>query len=80
MKKFTDNDINGLYKIINQILKNDFKNSYINGLKMGDIDQWDSLSNMNILLAIESKYKIRFTINEMSNINSFKKILEYFNK
>jgi len=80
MKKFTDNDIKGLYKIINQILKTDFKNSYINGLKMGDIDQWDSLSNMNILLAIESKYKIRFTINEMSNINSFKKILEYFNK
>jgi acyl carrier protein len=44
-------------------------------LKMGDLLEWDSLANMNILLSIEENYGIRFTIDEMEEINSIKKMI-----
>jgi acyl carrier protein len=34
-----------------------------------DIDEWDSLAQINILAAVESVFNIRFTADEMSSIS-----------
>lgn len=52
----------------------------IEGLKMGDIIQWDSLGNFNLLLAIEESFDIRFSMNEISEIKSLREIIEAVNR
>ena len=51
-----------------------------NKLKMGQVSRWDSLSHLNFLLNIEEQYKVKFTINEMSSLNSIKKIKKSLEK
>jgi len=47
----------------------------IEELKYEDFNEWDSLGNFNLLLAVEEFYNIRFTMEEMSNIRSVKELL-----
>lgn len=55
----------------------------IESLKMGDLIEWDSLGNFNLLLEIEQHYGIRFSIDEISEIKSInainKALAEYLN-
>ena len=44
-------------------------------LRIGDIQQWDSLANMNFLMSIEKNLDIRFTFDEMSELTSINIIL-----
>jgi acyl carrier protein len=46
----------------------------IDNLKMGDIDEWDSIGNFNLILAIEQKYGIRFNMEDLDNLKSVKEI------
>ena len=46
----------------------------IDDLKMGDIDEWDSIGNFNLILAIEQKYGIRFNMEDLDNLKSVKEI------
>jgi acyl carrier protein len=39
-------------------------------LRMGALDEWDSLGNLNLLLAIESEFSIRLTTEQLSSIDS----------
>ena len=59
---------------LRDILMQTFKNSTIpeeiKDLKMGDVDEWDSLGNFNLILAVESQYKIQFNMDELENLNS----------
>jgi acyl carrier protein len=48
----------------------------ISDIKSGDIEDWDSLGNFNLLLAFEEFYGIRFTMEEMTNIRSIQSIVE----
>ena len=41
---------------------------------MGDFDEWDSLGNFNLILAIEQNFKIQFKIEDMEKLNSIKEI------
>ena len=44
-------------------------------MKIGDIPEWDSLGNFNLLLAIEAELSIRFSLDDFSELKSFKQIL-----
>lgn len=35
-----------------------------------DIEEWDSLAHVNILAAVENAFNIRFTAEDMANIDS----------
>lgn len=35
-----------------------------------DIDAWDSLSHMNLVVALEMKYKIRFALGELQKLKN----------
>ena len=37
---------------------------------LGTIDEWDSMAQLSILLAIEQNYNIRFSVNELTNVTS----------
>tara|TARA_X000000950_G_scaffold278507_1_gene369606 strand:- start:137 stop:379 length:243 start_codon:yes stop_codon:yes gene_type:complete len=51
----------------------------IDDLKMGDIDEWDSIGNFNLILAIEQKYRIRFNMDDLENLKSVKEIKRLLN-
>ena len=63
---------------LEKILRETFKNSHIpldiSDLKMGDFDEWDSLGNFNLILAVEQHFQIQFDIDDLENINSVKAI------
>ena len=65
---------------IKNLLEKTFPNSKvpksIKNLKIGDLKDWDSLGNFNLLLSIEDFYNFKFELDEISNIQSIKKILE----
>lgn len=40
-----------------------------------DIDEWDSLSNIELIVAIEKKFKIKFTSNDIEKWNNIYDII-----
>tara|TARA_B100000963_G_C22463718_1_gene596903 strand:+ start:393 stop:620 length:228 start_codon:yes stop_codon:yes gene_type:complete len=62
-------------KVIKDILKIKSKNIDVNKLQIGTHKNWDSLANMQILMEIEKKLNIRFSVNDLGSLNSVKKIL-----
>ena len=64
---------------IKNLLLNTFTNAEVEGsiteLKIGDIEEWDSQGNLNLLLAIEEEFNIRFPMEEMSELKSIKQII-----
>ncbi|MBV5329888.1 MAG: acyl carrier protein [Chlorobium sp.] len=49
------------------------------GMTANDIDGWDSLSHVNLITAVEAKFKIRFTQKELltlKNIGDLNKTVE----
>ena len=63
---------------LRQILIETFINSSIpeniNNLKIGDLDEWDSLGNFNLILAIEQNFGIQFDFDQLENLNSIAEI------
>ncbi len=47
----------------------------ITNLKMNDFEEWDSLGNFTLLLAIEDQYNIKFDLAEMPDLNSVASIV-----
>tara|TARA_Y100001968_G_C19390946_1_gene735560 strand:+ start:1329 stop:1568 length:240 start_codon:yes stop_codon:yes gene_type:complete len=47
---------------------------------MSDIPEWDSLSHMSLIAAIEEKYTIRFTGDDIASMQSISQINEKINK
>lgn len=60
--------------VLREILQKTFKKSKIPdeilNLSMGDFEEWDSLGNFNLILAVESHYQIQFDMNELETLNS----------
>lgn len=68
---------------IRKILVNTFNNSSIpediTNLKMGDLDEWDSLGNFNLIMAVEQEYQIQFDIECIENMTSVSEIMKELN-
>tara|TARA_B000000460_G_scaffold66232_1_gene45331 strand:- start:245 stop:475 length:231 start_codon:yes stop_codon:yes gene_type:complete len=52
----------------------------IKNLQFGSFDSWDSLAHLNLLLLIEKKFKIKFSLEEMYKIKTVKEIIYAINK
>ena len=71
-------------KIIKECLEKIFpkekvKNN-IDDLKIGSFKNWDSLAHLNLLLLIEKKFKIKFSIEEMTSIKKMSQIIKKIKK
>ena len=52
----------------------------ITNLEYGNFKSWDSLAHLNLLLTIEKKFKIKFTLKEMYELRSVKEIIKLIEK
>jgi len=62
---------------LSEIIQKEIKQkkiSYSDGINK--TENWDSISNFNILLKIEEYFSIKFSTNEFNSLNNFKKIYE----
>ena len=66
---------------LRQILIDTFAKSNIpeniDDLKMGDFEEWDSIGNFNLILAVEQKYKVQFDMENLDKIKSIKDIKKF---
>ena len=44
---------------------------------MGDFEEWDSIGNFNLILAVEQKYKVQFEMENLDKIKSIKDIKKF---
>ena len=65
-------------KIINKILKINKKKSM--NLKISEVSNWDSLNNLQLLIFLEKKFKIKFNEKELSSFTSLRKIFNILKK
>ena len=68
---------NELLKIFKRILKIKKK---INNPSQTNSKNWDSIAHLNIIFAIEEKFKIKFNEKEMMNITSFNEAKKIISK
>lgn len=63
---------------LREILIDTFKNSSIpadiDDLKMGDFNEWDSLGNFNLIMAVERIYQLHFDIECIEKMTSVSEI------
>jgi acyl carrier protein len=45
-----------------------------------DLDEWDSMRQLELITALEKKFSIKFTMDEMISIDSVTKIVEAIEK
>jgi acyl carrier protein len=73
------NNVDNILKVLNEIFKQVFTNenliiSYETSAK--DIKEWDSFSNIELILEIENRFGIHFALNELTNIDNVGKLAE----
>jgi acyl carrier protein len=65
-----------LKKIISKLFKcSEKKINFNSGPITNDIEKWDSFGNLELILEVEKKMKIKFSSIQINKINSFKKLL-----
>jgi acyl carrier protein len=68
---------------LNQLLAETFKISIEEAAKnlgMSDVNNWDSLSHMNLIVSIEEEFKIELSGDEIAEMISFDQIREIIQK
>lgn len=63
--------LDDLFYLILKVPKSKNKNN----LNYKNVKKWDSLNHINLILSIESKFKIKITPEQNFKLNSYKKIL-----
>ncbi|HEY3308897.1 MAG TPA: acyl carrier protein [Desulfuromonadaceae bacterium] len=45
-----------------------------------DIDDWDSLTHMNLVIAVELRFKVKFALGELQTLKNVGDMLDMINK
>ena len=69
-----------LIDLISKELKINKKDINMKSGPVSGIESWDSFSHVGIVLMLEKKFKIKFTLNEISQMQTLSKILQIINK
>lgn len=79
-KNDTQNNEKALYELLVSVFPSETIPEDFIDLAEGDLGSWDSVGNFNLLLAFEEKFGVRFDFEEISEIRSIRKLLEYVNE
>ena len=74
------NNVDEILKELSDIFVQVFKDENLNisyDTTAEDIQEWDSFSNIELILDIESKFDIHFDLKELVNIDNVGKLAEY---
>ncbi|HEY6872633.1 MAG TPA: acyl carrier protein [Geobacteraceae bacterium] len=50
------------------------------GMSSDDIDNWDSLTHMNLVVAIELRFKVKFALGELKMLKNVGEMLDLINR
>ena len=79
MEELSKRNLIKLTKIVSDILgHNNFELNL--DIKASDIAGWDSLSHVQIIHECETALGVRFTLNEISNLNTIGDLINLINK
>lgn len=45
-----------------------------------DIEEWDSLAHINIVMAMENEFKVKFTLQEVNMMSEISRIIDIISK
>jgi len=62
-----------------KIANNFFGTNVSQDMKIGDIENWDSLGHINFFMALEEEFKIKFSPDEVIENDSIEKIIKLIN-
>ena len=68
---------------VNTIMKEIFKDQNLvisRDTRSSDIEKWDSLSNMHLIVAVEDHYKIRFALDEIQFLKNVGELYDCVSK
>ncbi|MAX65667.1 MAG: acyl carrier protein [Bacteriovoracaceae bacterium] len=68
-----------IFNQVSLILKNTFDNNEIDlnhETSANDIDEWDSLSHIELISNIESHFKVRFALGELQDLKNIGEMVE----
>ena len=72
-----------LYVRLNDIFRDVFDDPSIivrEDMTADDVENWDSLTHINLIVAIEKKFKIRFTTGEVSGLKNVGELIQLISK
>jgi len=72
MKKI---DLNNIKDLLSEVFSNSEIPDNVIDLKIGDLTEWDSLGNFNLLLLAEDWFEIKFSMIDMSTIKSVSQLI-----
>ena len=75
----SDKIINTLNKIFRDYFNND-KISLNNKTSSKNIKAWDSLAQISLIILIEKKFKIKFTVKEVESLSNVGEMINLINK
>jgi acyl carrier protein len=50
------------------------------GTTADDVEEWDSLTHMNLVIALELKFKIKFALGELQTLKNVGEMLDLINR
>lgn len=69
-----------VYEKLNVIFRNNFDDEEIvlnDETSSADIEDWDSLEQINLIVAIQDEFKIKFNIDEVNAMNNVGEMVDF---
>lgn len=71
--------LENLTPVFRQVFDNDSIELH-RGMTSDDIDDWDSLTHMNLVIAMELQFKVKFALGELQSMKNVGEMLDLINK
>ena len=69
-----------IYNIVQEIFRDIFDDDELviqDSTNSSTIEDWDSLNHINLVVAIESEFSIKFKLEELSNLKDVKDMVDF---
>lgn len=53
---------------------------YRTDLRIGDVDQWDSVAHLDLMSEVEREFGVRFDLDEMTTLTSLPELVNWLEK